>query len=132
LLGDVILKHGLIANQRQRHERRACHEDHRAKVGVRVLQQVGEEELLSVKIVQRTILTILREKGGEVIKSASFFDQVMQYKGDGLAVHFLGVVIQLCSISLESLKVLVNIESHKFSDVPRSTSRWLNLTESHF
>ena len=86
---------------------------------------------MSVKIVRRTIFTILREKGGELIKSASFFDQVMQYKGDGLPVQFLGVVIQLCSISLESLKVLVNVESHKFSDVLRYTTRWLNLTESH-
>ena len=39
VIGDV---HGLIANQRQGHEGRACHEDHRAEVGVRVVQQVGE------------------------------------------------------------------------------------------
>jgi hypothetical protein len=49
LHGDVLLLVGLIAYQRQGHEERAGHEDHRAKVGVRVVEQVGEEELLSEK-----------------------------------------------------------------------------------
>ena len=32
LHGNVLLFLGLIANQRQGHEKRACHEDHGAKV----------------------------------------------------------------------------------------------------
>jgi hypothetical protein len=34
LHGDVLLLLGLIANERQGHEERACHEDHGAKVRV--------------------------------------------------------------------------------------------------
>jgi hypothetical protein len=124
--------HGLIANQWQRHEKRACHEDHRAKVGVRVVQQVGEEELLRVKIFQRPIFVILREKVDELIKSSSFFDQVVEEKGNIFPIQFLVILIQLCNISLESLKVLVNIDSQKFCDSLRSTSPCLNLTNCHF
>jgi len=57
--------HGLIGNEWQRHVKRACLENHCAKVGVRVVKQVGEEKLLSIQIVLRTIFTILREKGDE-------------------------------------------------------------------
>jgi hypothetical protein len=124
--------HGLIANQWQRHEKRACHEDHRAKVGVRVVQQVGEEELLGVKIVLRTIFVILREKVDELIKSASFFDQVVQDKGNVFPIQFLVVFIQLCNISLESLKVLVNVDSQQFCDSLWSSSSCLNLTNCQF
>jgi hypothetical protein len=124
--------HGLIANHWHRHEKRACHENHRAKIGVRVVQQVGEEELLGEKIVQRTIFIILREMVDELIKSASFFDQVVQDKGNIFPIQFLVVVIQLCNISLESLKVLVNIDSQKFCDSLRSTSPCLNLTNCQF
>jgi hypothetical protein len=78
LHGDVPLLIWLIANQWQGHEERACHEDHRAEIGVRVVQQVGEEELLSEKHLHRTIHAIMREKGDELFKSASLFDQVIE------------------------------------------------------
>ena len=132
LIRDFLQLFGLIANQRQGHEKRACHENHRAKIGVRVVQQVGEEELLGEKIVQRTIFIILREMVDELIKSASFFDQVVQDKGYIFPIQFLVVLIQLCTTSLEILKVLVNIDSQKFSDSLWSTIPCLNLTNCPF
>ena len=126
--GDVLLLIGLIANQRQGHEEGACHEDHRAEVGVRVVQQVGDEELLSEKHLYLAIHAILREKGDEFFKSASLFDQIVEDQGHRPPVQLLRVEVPGADIGLESLKVHVNVDSHKFGDSLWTSSLRLNLT----
>ena len=87
--GDVPLLLRLIANKGQGHEEGASHEDHGAEVGIRVVEQVGEEELLCEKHVHRAIHAILREKGDEFVEGASLFDQIVEEEGRGLPVQHL-------------------------------------------
>ena len=87
--GDVLLLLGLITDQGQGHEEGASHEDHGAEVGVRVVKQVGEEEMLGEKHVHRTIHAILREKGDKFVEGASLFDQIIEEEGRSLPVQHM-------------------------------------------
>ena len=127
--GDVPLLLRLIANKGQGHEEGASHEDHGAEVGIRVVEQVGEEELLCEKHVHRAIHAILREKGDEFVEGASLFDQIVEEEGRGLPVQHLRVEVPGADIALESLKVHVNVDSHKFGDSLWTSSLRLNLAE---
>ena len=76
-----------------------------------------------------TIAAVLRQKGNELAKSTSLFYQIIEYQGQGLPVQLMRAEVPIGYITLESLKVNVNVDCHKIRNSLWAPSLGLNLTE---